>query len=403
MSELKELSWSIQEKVEPVPFEQLERRGVRRRRRKQALAGVGVAAATTVAVLAVVLPLGNKVGSEQPPIAVLPTPAPDKAAEAVVRSKDAQIRQAVVLSPTRWAAAWNGCPGGTCKNSAVLRRDGLRATAPPTDLEYAVLRNGDNVVAGTVLAADSFSASDPSWAKAKLVGLTAQGRTVTPLQYARATQTFGADEILTTELSQSRELLVLNLRDATLRKLDAPDITGLNTPIKDGTGRWWALVADGNRSDIAWTDDGKTWDSALLDPDHRPGTLAISPNGSTIVATSTEGAGSAEPISKLVMSTDRGATWKPVLSELTGREAAPVAFDDGTALMMGVNSSDTRGLYRISVGGAARQPGTPPKLWDFGGGVGFLWGSRIDNGPVAMTKAVTSTDDGRTWQAFEPR
>ncbi|TDO44026.1 hypothetical protein EV643_11749 [Kribbella sp. VKM Ac-2527] len=47
MSELKELSWSVQEKVEPVPFEQLERRGIRRRRRKQALAGVGVAAATT--------------------------------------------------------------------------------------------------------------------------------------------------------------------------------------------------------------------------------------------------------------------------------------------------------------------------------------------------------------------
>jgi hypothetical protein len=44
MSELKELSWSVPETVRPVPFEQLERRGVRRRRRRQVAAGAGVAA-----------------------------------------------------------------------------------------------------------------------------------------------------------------------------------------------------------------------------------------------------------------------------------------------------------------------------------------------------------------------
>ncbi|TDO44025.1 hypothetical protein EV643_11748 [Kribbella sp. VKM Ac-2527] len=91
------------------------------------------------------------------------------------------------------------------------------------------------MIAGTVLAADSFSASDPSWAKAVLVRLTAQGRAVTPLRYARATQTFGADEILTTELSQSRELLVLPLGS----RIDNAPVAMTKAVTSTDDGRSW--------------------------------------------------------------------------------------------------------------------------------------------------------------------
>ncbi|QNE20814.1 hypothetical protein F1D05_26500 [Kribbella qitaiheensis] len=65
MSELKDLAWSVQESVEPMPFEDLQRRGIRRRRRRQVLIGAGTAVATATAVLAVLLPLGGSVGARR--------------------------------------------------------------------------------------------------------------------------------------------------------------------------------------------------------------------------------------------------------------------------------------------------------------------------------------------------
>jgi hypothetical protein len=161
MSELKELSWSVPETVRPVPFEQLERRGVRRRRRRQVAAGAGVAAVAAVVVLAVVLPLGDRPNSLTPPI----------------------------------AAAW-GCPAKPCDYTAVLMRDGVRATAMVSWAEYTTVRVGDEAMAVTRLRGDRFSSADPNWTVATLARLTAEGRKETALPYAKPTKRESIEKIV---------------------------------------------------------------------------------------------------------------------------------------------------------------------------------------------------------------
>jgi hypothetical protein len=165
-------------------------------------------------------------------------------------------------------------------------------------------------------------------------------------------------------------------------------------------------MSDGTRSDIAWTDDGKTWNSTMLDPLNRAGSLAVSRDGRTIVATSTEGAGAAEPVVTMKLSTDAGAHWRKVpQGNLWGREAGPVAFNNGTALLTAVaftGGKDVRGLYTIGSDGIRRPPLAAPDLIDLSTAGDLAFGPLGKTGP-SRTKVATSTDHGRTWQSFEPR
>jgi hypothetical protein len=418
MSELKELFWAVQETVEPVPFEQLERRGVRRRRRRQALAGAGAAVATTVAVLAALLPFGGKAGTEQlPPVApptasvpgsiepILPPDGIDQAAQAVVRAKDAEVRSILLATPSRWAASWASCSTNPCKFAAVLSRDGAKVTAPVRRMKYTTLQTGDEAIAMAGPSGESFTARDPSWSQAVLVRLTAQGKVQTPLRYAKPTRTFSAGEILIDRVVVGAELVVLNLADSTLRKLDVPGLTQPHSPVRDSTGRWWVVAGEpgsGMRSQIAWTDDGGgSWQQTVLDPGDPASTIAVSQDGRTIVATSWIDGATFEAIGTLKMSTDRGANWTTVTDKPWAREGGPVAFNDGTALMLGRSRDGVVALYPLD-----DQPGQTlltghDGLDDLTGDGKLLYGPVLTG--TTTTKVATSTDRGKTWHEFEPR
>jgi len=168
MSELKELSWEVQETVRPVPFEALERRGIRRRHRRQALTGAAVVAAVTIAVLAAVLPLGNVTGTEKPP-----TAGPvDHAAEKLIHDKKASAFDIAFATPTRWASSVWSSPD----YAAVLSRDGVRTTAPVRKNPYVVLRAGDEALALSM--PPSMKGSDPTWAQAVMTAHIHNARAV---------------------------------------------------------------------------------------------------------------------------------------------------------------------------------------------------------------------------------
>ena len=168
MSELKELSWDVQETVRPLPFEALERRGIRRRHRRQALTGAGVVAAVAIAVLAALLPLGNVTGTEKPPTAGNPASIPvDQAAEKLIHDKKSGGVGIAFATPTRWASVWSSAqPGYTWNYAAVLSRDGVRTTAPVRKNQYVVLRAGDEALALSMPT--SMKGSDPTWAQSVL-------------------------------------------------------------------------------------------------------------------------------------------------------------------------------------------------------------------------------------------
>ncbi|WP_432946200.1 hypothetical protein ACQPXM_07595 [Kribbella sp. CA-253562] len=415
MSELKNLSWSVQQTVQPPPFDQLERRGVRRRRRRQALAGAGVAAATAVAVLVALLPLGDKAGTEQvPPIATVPTAPvpgsiepimpPEQSGDAVVRAQDAEVRSMLFATPSRWAASWISCLPEPCQYAAVLSREGSKAIAPARRAPYATLRLGDEAVAVAGPSGEVFSAEEPTWAEAVLVRLTAKGKVETPLRYAPSTSTFTAGEILLDRVVVGSTLLVLNVADATLRRLEVAGLDHPRSPVRDETGRWWVVAGDfvsGSRSEIAWSDDGRTWNRTLLDPENPGSRIAVSPDGSTVVASSWVDGATAEAIGTLKMSTDRGARWTSVADRPWARGGGPVAFNDGTAMMLGVSKQGQTGLYRLADGTATQLSPGPPGLEELAGDGKLLYG-QVLRGP-GVTKVATSVDRGLRWREFEPR
>lgn len=397
MSELKELSWAIQETVEPLPFEALERRGVLRRRRRRVVAAAGAAA---VAVLVAVLPFGSDVGTEKPPAATVPTapgmtlPPADGQAEAVVGAKDAQVRSVELVTPQRWAATWASCLTDPCKYTAVLSRDGVRALAPMRRTQYATMRAGDETIAVTGPAGTDFEQNTLSWRDAMLFRLTADGLSEEVLNWAKPSATFTDDEILTDQIGSTGQVLVLNLEDRTLRKLQLDGT--VHSPVRDGTGRWWLVKGEGGDAPdswIAWTDDGgKTWDQSLLDPDHAPTRIAVSQNGRTVVAFSDGGA--------LKLSTDRGASWRTVSDKPVGLTGGPVAFDDGTALLLG-QRPDISGLslYTLDADGTEQLDGRPDRVEDLAGHGDLVYGIRTGR----ATNVAISTDRGRSWYTLELR
>lgn len=402
MSDLKDLAWSVQEKVDAVPFEHLERRGVRRRHRRRALVA---AAAASVVVLAAVLPWGSQLNGEEPPIAPSVAPLPqgsDPGGEALVRSATADISMVKIASPTRWAATWSDCKSW-CTYAAVLSRDGVKATAPVRSMYYNTLQLGDEVMAVAGPEGEKLSADDPTWSKSVLFRLTDDGPKQSVLRYVEPSSTFHSGEVLINSIAEGR-LVVLNPDESTVRPLELPGVEMAWTPTRDSTGRWWIVGGQlGNtaRSDIYWTDDGgKHWNQSLLDPDNPGMALAVSPNGRTIVATSF--VEPKEQIATMKLSTDRGATWTTVTTPPWVRAAGPVVFDDGTVMMIGKTEADPVDvLHRIVDGQVLPVEGTRDRLYDLETDGSLLYG--IANEDPINKRVATSTDRGKTWQFFEPR
>jgi hypothetical protein len=391
MSELKELSWEVQETVQPLPFEALERRGIRRRHRRQALTCAGVVAAVTIAVLAAVLPLGNMTGTEKPPTAGTQASIPvDQAAEKLVHDKKSGFAGIAFATPTRWASVWTSPqPGYTWNYAAVLSRDGVRTTAPVRKNQYFVLRVGDEVLALSMPT--SMKGSDPTWAQAVMVGLTDQGRVEKKLHWAPPTSEFADGDVLLA----SGTLRALNPETGTLREVKIPGIDNALTPQRDTTGRWWLVGAKNSGvGNIYWTDDrGKTWDHSVISPGRMGGRLGVSPDGRTIVAIPGSKPRTTDDLVPLRLSTDRGEHWTTVATPDSTFLSSPVAFDNGTGLAL--YQGKERELLRPGAGAAF----TPPA--DLGEMVGvgeFVYGMQYNG-----NQAITSTDHGKTWKYFEPR
>lgn len=391
MSELKELSWDVQETVEPLPFEALERRGIRHRRRRQALTGAGLVAAVTIAVLAAVLPLGNVTGTEKPPTAGTPASIPvDQAAENLIHNKKSAFTGIAFASPTRWAAGWMSArPGYTWDNAAVLSRDGVRTTAPVRKNQYVVLSAGDDVLALSMPT--SMKGSDPTWAQSVLVGLTDKGRFEKKLRWAPPTTEFGDGDVLLA----SGTLRALNPETGVLREVKVPGIDNAYEPQRDTTGRWWLVGAKNSGvSNIYWTDDrGKTWDHSVISPGQIGGRIGVSPDGRTIVAIPGGKPRATADLVPLRLSTDRGEHWTTVASRNSTYLSSPVAFDNGTGLAL--YQGQNRELLRPGAG----TPLTPPDdLGQLTAAGDFVYGMQYNG-----NQAITSTDHGKTWKYFEPR
>ncbi|GAA0939442.1 hypothetical protein GCM10009554_29200 [Kribbella koreensis] len=390
MSELKELSWEIQEDVQPLPFEQLERRGRRRRRRNQTLAGTGVAAAVTIAVLAALLPLRNVTGTEKPPVATQTVPiAVDKAAESLVGGH-AKLSETVFASPTRWVASWDGS-GEKQRYAAVLSRDGVRTTTPVRDMWFSALRIGGDpaAVSGPKGTGDKF---DPSWAQTLLVRLTADGKVEKKLHWAAPTTTFGKNEVLTYDVIHDHVPLILDPDAGTLRRLVIDGTEYLSSPVQDGTGRWWLVGGKyEGTSYIFWTDDGgRTWGKTVMDPKSQAGDIHVSADGNTAVAYSTGGGAG----SLLRVSTDRGATWTTVGPRERTWARGPVALNGGRVLLL---------EGELVLLGGDRLGTAPPKdSYELRGDDNLLYVT-ISRPDGTQQSIATSTDLGKTWKEFEPR
>lgn len=386
MSELKELSWEIQETVEPLPFDLLVRRGVRRRHRRQALTGAGVVVAVTVAVLVAVLPFRNVTGTERPPAAI----PVDQAAEKLIADKKSGAAGITFATPTRWVSVWSSPqPGYTYASAAVLFRDGVRATAPVRKNGYVAVRDGADVLA--VSMPTSMKGTDPTWAQTVMVRLTDKGRVAKQLRWAAPTTEFTDREIL---LSYGT-LRALDPDTGVLREVKIPGIDNAIEPQRDSTGRWWLVGAKNSGiGSIYWTDDlGKTWGHSVLSPGGGLGQLAVSPNGRTLVAIPAGGFGVRDEQLSLRLSTDRGEHWTTVAARDAPYLSSPVAFDNGTGLALYLGK--TRELLRPGAG----KPLTPPTDANGLNAVGDFVYTIQYNG----NQALTSTDHGKTWKYFTPR
>ncbi|MEV0790161.1 sialidase family protein [Kribbella sp. NPDC050459] len=395
MSELKELSWDVQETVQPLPFEALERRGIRRRRRRHALTGLGVVAAVTLAVLAAVLPLGNVTGTEK--TAGTPASIPvDQAAEKLIHNKKSGASGIAFATPTRWAAGWLlPQPGYTWNYAAVLSRDGVRTTAPVRKNQYVVLRAGDEALALSMPT--STKGTDPTWAQSVMVRLTDQGRIEKKLRWAPPTSEFDDGEVL---LAYGT-LRALNLETGVLREVKIPGVDNAYEPFRDNTGRWWMVGAKNSGvGNIYWTDDrGKTWDHSIIGAGRTGGQLAVSPDGKTLVVIpgmkprAPGKPGAPGDLLPLRLSTDGGRQWTTVAGRNAPYLSSPVAFGNGTGLAL--YQGKKRELLRPGAG-APYTP--PPDLGQLSAVGDFVYGMQYNG-----NQTITSTDHGKTWKYFEPR
>ncbi|HEY3557783.1 MAG TPA: hypothetical protein VGL05_09980 [Kribbella sp.] len=353
---------------------------------------VGVLAAVTSMVIAVLHLYTPEAAADKPP--TISPAAAGAPGTNVVNSQRAQVLSITMVTRNRWAAGWSDCTSGpTCKYAAVVDRDGARSTAPEWPVPYATLRAGSEAIAvappleGTLTGGATM-----------MFRLTYDGPLLTRLRYRLPTTTFGKNEILTDQIVPGR-IVVVNPEESTVRMLQD---RGTRSPVCDRSGRCWMLSGIG-RTDIVWTDDGgKTWGSRSLDPHNQLGRLAVSPDGRTLLTTSvTVTATGGQAVAKLEISTDRGANWKTVQNPPPSLSTAPLAFDDGTALMLGGRAGDRPRLYRVSDGAAKPAGGYPGDLADLDGDQHLMYGFEIPR--RRTTEVVLSTDEGATWSKFAPR
>ncbi|MGY4765393.1 sialidase family protein [Kribbella sp. CWNU-51] len=375
----------------PRLIERLERLGVPRR--WPPLLIVGVVAATMSVVLAAVVWITGPSGPSDLPIAILPAAAL-KDGNSVVTAGTAQLRSVAMVTRNRWAAGWAECAAGPqCRYSAVIDRDGVKATAPEWPVPYATLRTGDEAIAVAPPAEGTLTGD-----ATLLFRLTYDGPVTSRLQYVLPTRTFRSGEILTDRIVPGR-IVVVNLEDSTVRMLET---SATRSPVCDTGGRCWALTGIG-RTDIVWTDDGgATWGSAPLDTKNQRGRLAVSPDGKTLVATAVTIGSLSETVSTMRISTDRGAHWTTVRKTPWSLNAGPVVLNDGTAMVLGGRSGDpTPHLYRISDGQARPDRGSPGVLAQLAGDAHLLYGPEVSKRHT--TRLALSTDGGTTWEYVVPR
>ncbi|MBP2355205.1 hypothetical protein JOF29_006315 [Kribbella aluminosa] len=352
---------------------------------------VGVLAAVTSIVVAVLHLSTPEAVADKPP-AVSPAVA-GPPGTAVVTSARAQVLSMTMATRNRWAAGWSDCTTGPgCKYAAVIDRDGVRATAPSWPVPYVTLQTGTEAIAVAPPLEGTLDGS-----ASMMFRLTYDGPQLTKLRYRVPTTTFSQGEVLSDQIVPGR-IAVVNPQDSTVRILQG---RGTRSPICDGTGRCWMLSGIG-RTDIVWTDDGgKTWGAQSLDTRNQLGGLAVSPDGQTLVSTTVVVTGSGQQVAKMAISTDRGNHWTPVQNPPASLSTSPVAFDDGTAMMIGGASGDRPRVYRISEGAAKLNGGYPGDLADLSGDQHLLYGPEVPK--RRTTGVVLSTDNGATWTKFAPR
>ncbi|HWD78645.1 MAG TPA: hypothetical protein VG497_07185 [Kribbella sp.] len=352
---------------------------------------VGVVAALTSIVLAVLHLSTPEAAADKPP--VIEPSAVGAPGTTVITSKRAQVLSITMVNRNRWAAGWSDCTSGpTCKYAAVIDRDGSRETAPEWPVPYVTLRSGSEAI--TVAPPPEGTLEGGA---TMMYRLTYDGPLLTKLRYRLPTTTFGKDEVLSDQIVPGR-IVVVNPEESTVRMLQG---RGTRSPECDATGRCWMLSGIG-RTDIVWTDDGgQTWGARSLDTRNQLGRLAVSADGKTLVTTQVTVIDTGQAVAKIEISTDRGANWKTVQHPPPTLSAAPLAFDDGTALMLGGPAGARPRLYRIQDGEAKLQAGYPGDLGELQGDEHLMYGFEIPR--RRTTEVVLSTDQGNTWSKFAPR
>ncbi|MFC0627315.1 WD40/YVTN/BNR-like repeat-containing protein [Kribbella deserti] len=400
MSELKDLAWSVQEQVEPAPFDAIQRKGTKRRHRKQLLAAAGVGAATAVAILAVLLPTELR-RSESPPVATQPNtsataqPGPSREGEALIKSADATLDRFHYGTSASWMAGWSDCEPQPCRWAARLHRDGVSVATSVRNFAFTPVQYGDEVHA--IALPQNKASGDPLMAS-----LTNLGYQERPLRNVAATSTFGSGEVLI----GAGELRVLNVANATLRPLRLPFNEVAHSPVQGPNNRWWIVSQAAGASTstpwhISWTDDGgKSWKRHAVTDGHRPSRVAVSHDGQTVIATSWKDGATVEAIGSMVLSSDGGKTWRKVTGHPFARLAGPVAFGGGTGVIVGqggeLNAPPT--AYRINSNGTAvKTDGWPQLRDDLAGDGKLLYGK---SGP---TSVAVSNNRGKDWQTVTPR
>ncbi|WP_427885144.1 WD40/YVTN/BNR-like repeat-containing protein [Kribbella sp. GL6] len=352
---------------------------------------VGVLAAVTSIIVAV-LHLSTPEAVADKPSTVLPAVA-GPPGTAVVNSVRAQVLSMTMATRNRWAAGWSDCTTGPdCEYAAVLDRDGARATAPSWPVPYVTLRTGTEAFAVAPPVEGTLDGS-----ASMMFRLTYDGPQLTKLRYRVPTTTFSPGEVLSDQIVPGR-IVVVNPQESTVRILQG---RGTRSPVCDGTGRCWMLSGVA-RTDIVWTDDGgNTWGSQSLDANNQLGRLAVSPDGHTLVSTTVVVTDTGQQVTKMAISTDRGEHWTTVQNPPPSLSTSPVAFDDGTALMIGGPAGARPRIYRISEGAAKLNGGYPGDLADLSGDQQLLYGPEVPK--RRTTGVVLSTDNGATWTKFVPR
>ncbi|WP_329005951.1 hypothetical protein OHA18_21420 [Kribbella sp. NBC_00709] len=353
---------------------------------------LGVLSATTSVVIASTLFISHRTAGDAGPLAIEPAAAGPAGTE-VVNAERAQVLSMTMVTRNRWAAGWSDCTTSpNCRYAAVLDRDGARATSPEWPVPYATLQDGTEAIA-VAPPREGTLTGDTSM----MFRMTYDGPVLTRLRYRMPTSTFATGEILTDQIVPGR-IVVVNPAESSVRMLDT---RGTRSPVCDTSGRCWMLTGVG-RTDILWTDDGgKTWRSQSLDSHNQLGRLAVSPDGKTLVTTSVVVGDSGQAVAKMRISKDRGATWTDVAHPPQSLNTPPLAFDDGTALMLGGRLNDRPRLYRVRDAAADLDRGYPGDLADLSGDEHLMYGFEVPK--RRTTEVVLSTDEGATWTKFAPR